>query len=60
MRVFSSISWALAEPVAGDALALTLNAEDGAIAGHSAQLRHHVGEGPHVGGLLLDPDDLLG
>lgn len=39
---------------------VAFDAEDGAIADHAAELGHDVGEGTHVGGLFLHPDDFAG
>src|ERR1700749_160410 len=35
------------------------HAQNGTVAGEATQLRHDVGKGSHVGGLFLDPDDVL-
>ena len=50
----------MAEPVAGLGGGGALDAEDGAVAGYAAELGDDVGEGSHVGGLFLDPDDFGG
>jgi hypothetical protein len=59
MRVFSSSSCALAEPVAGLALAVRLTLSTARSPARREQ-RHDVGERAHVGRLFLHPDDLGG
>ena len=56
-RVFCSSSCALAEPVAGLALAERFTERTGCLSGDAPQARHDEDERAHVGGLFLHPDD---